>query len=104
MVGFANPTLKRGANNHCAYGAGDGLLPTPGQVAVRRTYGAGDGLLPTPGQVAVRRTYGAGDGLLPTPWPSRSASYLRRGRRATADALAKSQCVVPKARATGCCR
>ncbi len=21
MVGFSNPTLKRGANNHCAYGA-----------------------------------------------------------------------------------
>ena len=28
MVGFAIPTLKRGANNHCAYGADDGLLPT----------------------------------------------------------------------------
>jgi hypothetical protein len=28
MVGFANPTLKRGANNHCAYGAEDGLLAT----------------------------------------------------------------------------
>jgi hypothetical protein len=27
MIGLANPTLKRGANNHCAYGAGDGLLP-----------------------------------------------------------------------------
>ncbi len=27
IIGFANPTLKRGANNHCAYGAGDGLLP-----------------------------------------------------------------------------
>jgi hypothetical protein len=27
MIGFANPTLKRGANNHCAYGAGNGLLP-----------------------------------------------------------------------------
>ena len=37
-----------------------------------------------PGQVAVRRTYGAGDGLLLTPWPSRSASYLKRGRRAAA--------------------
>ena len=24
---FANPTLKRGAKHHCAYGAGDGLLP-----------------------------------------------------------------------------
>jgi hypothetical protein len=23
-VGFANPTLKRGANNHCAFGAGTG--------------------------------------------------------------------------------
>ncbi len=23
--GFANPTLKRGANNHCAYGADVGL-------------------------------------------------------------------------------
>jgi hypothetical protein len=26
-VGFAYPTLKRGADNHCAYGAGFGLLP-----------------------------------------------------------------------------
>jgi len=26
IVGCANPTLKRGANNHCAYGAGDRLL------------------------------------------------------------------------------
>ena len=28
MVGFAIPTLKRGANNHCACGAEDGLLAT----------------------------------------------------------------------------
>ena len=28
MGGFAIPTLKRGANNHYAYGAGVGLLPT----------------------------------------------------------------------------
>jgi len=25
-VGFVNPTLKRGANEHCAYGAGDERL------------------------------------------------------------------------------
>ena len=25
IVGFANPTLKRGANNHCAYGAGSAI-------------------------------------------------------------------------------
>jgi hypothetical protein len=25
MVGFAHPTLKRGAGKHCAYGAVDGL-------------------------------------------------------------------------------
>jgi hypothetical protein len=26
MVGFAFPTLKRGANNRCTYGAEDGWL------------------------------------------------------------------------------
>jgi len=26
MVGAAHPALKRGANHHCAYGAGDRLL------------------------------------------------------------------------------
>jgi hypothetical protein len=32
MFGYANPTLKRGANQHCAYGAGltnTTLKPTP---------------------------------------------------------------------------
>jgi hypothetical protein len=27
MVGFTNPTLKRGAYNRCAYGAGAGPQP-----------------------------------------------------------------------------
>jgi hypothetical protein len=27
FFGFAHPALKRGANNHCAYGAGDEPLP-----------------------------------------------------------------------------
>jgi len=38
MVGCAHPTLKRGANNRCAYGAGGDGLP----LALRRE---GDGLL-----------------------------------------------------------
>ena len=42
---FANPTLKRGANNHRAYGAGDGLCLRAG-ANNHCDYGAGDGLLP----------------------------------------------------------
>jgi hypothetical protein len=30
IVGLTFPTLKRGANKHCAYGAGDGLLANYG--------------------------------------------------------------------------
>ena len=35
--GFANPTLKRGANNRCAYGAGNG--PLPAWSALHRPFG-----------------------------------------------------------------
>jgi hypothetical protein len=124
MVGFAIPTLKRGANNHCACGAEVGLLPTlwPSRSASylrRGGWAAADALAKSQcvvpaarrlgccrrfGQVAVCRTCGAEDGLLRTLWPSRSVSYLRRGGWAAADALAKSQCVVPAARRMGCCR
>jgi len=37
MVGFCLPTLKRGANNRCAYGASEGRLPA------LRWHQAGDG-------------------------------------------------------------
>jgi hypothetical protein len=41
---FLGAPVKRGANNHCAYGADEGLL------SLRRPYGTPDGLLvaPTP--------------------------------------------------------
>jgi hypothetical protein len=50
MVGFANTTLKRGASNHCAYGAGD-KLPKNRQyrtcgLGQHCAYGAGDKLVP----------------------------------------------------------
>jgi hypothetical protein len=59
---FRYPTLKRGANNHCAYGAGDGLLQTAGDGLLQT---AGDGLLQT-----------AGDGLLQT-WSAPAQAPLR---------------------------
>jgi hypothetical protein len=43
IIGIANPTLKRGANNHCAYGAGDG--PLPAWSASTKAYGSAGGYL-----------------------------------------------------------
>jgi hypothetical protein len=42
IAGFAYPTLKRGANNHCAYGAGRRETTPP---TARATYGASGGAL-----------------------------------------------------------
>jgi hypothetical protein len=43
IVGFFNPTLKRGANNHCAYGAGDRPAYGAMRLACLRREGTGRG-------------------------------------------------------------
>jgi hypothetical protein len=60
---FANPTLKRGANNHCAYGAGDALRLRYARRATPTARAAG----------CYHCAYGAGDGQLPA-WSASSQS------------------------------
>ena len=63
FVGFADPTLKRGANNRCAYGAGNGPLSKWSAAAQAPLWAANHKASGSAGGYFLRGQIGAGGGF-----------------------------------------